>query len=162
MSSGNQFVDLIYILFFGFTIKQVADIVKSRRKIKTPIGTFSQRPRAIAIIMAFLLLFLGISFFFTNPGVIAFICTFIGLVYSYLAIEKIIISDEGIYFNGRFDAWDEIKQWEFQDNDKNLVLLTTKPNTKETRIIPIKPEDKVVINNLIRQRKSKKKNKVKK
>src|SRR5699024_586589 len=160
MSSGNQFVDLIYIMFFGFTLKQVVDIVKSRKKLKTPIATFSQRPRVIAVIMAFLLLFLGISFMLTNPGLIAVICIFIGLAYSYMSVEKIMVSEEGIYFNGRFDRWDEIKQWTFDEGDKNLILKTTKPKNKETRVIPVKPEYKDILNNIIRQRKGKKKNKV--
>ena len=75
-------------------------------------------------------------------------------------MQRIVIGDERIFSNEKFDTWKNVKQWGFDKNRKYLNLSVMSNGKSSVRMISIRPQDAEKINEIVRKYKNKKKNKV--
>ncbi len=152
----EQILQIVYFIMFLFIAKQIYNIITTRRSIKSKIiATYSPKSKILVGAISGMLVILGVMTIYTkNYFGIVYLLT--GLGFMYMFSEKIIIYEIGVYYNGRFDNWDEIKKWFYSDATKTLEFTTTKQGNKANRTIPVKPEDKDEILTIIKGKKNKK------
>ncbi len=158
----NRIIQIIYFLMFLFILKQLYNIFSLKRSIKSKkIAIYNPKVKIYIGFLVMALLALGIMTII-NKDYFGIIYILTGLGFAYVFLDKVIIYEDGIYYNGRIDKWSEIKKWSYADKSSNIKMDTTKPGNKAYRLIPVKYEDKDAILAVIASRKNKKKNKVKK
>lgn len=149
----GSFFELLLIAIFIFACKQIYDAYKVRKTIGPVKLQVNQKRKIIILIAAPGMIILGLVELIRTRSIYAILYIFLGLVFTYLTLEKICLTDKGIYFNGRFDLWENVKKWEFSDKDTILVLKTKNYGKENMRYIPINSEDKSVLNQFIREHK---------
>ncbi|WP_099203709.1 DUF5673 domain-containing protein [Miniphocaeibacter massiliensis] len=158
----NRIIQIIYFLMFLFILKQLYNIVNVKKSIEgKKLAVYNPKVKIYIGLLVVALLLLG-TMTLVNKDYFGIIYILTGLGFAYVYVDKVIVYETGIYYNGRLDSWNEIKKWTYDARTSNLRLETTKPGNKAYRSIPIKNEDKENILSIIRNRKNKKKNKVKK
>lgn len=158
---SEEILQILFILVLLFIGKQLFDGYKNRKRLEDPISLFNQRTRLLMAVSSGMLVALGVFYMIMQPGIMAAVYILLGIAFIYLTFEKIQIAGNGIYYNGKLTRWTSIKQWGFTSDGKFLNLEVHENNRKIGRMIPTKPEDRETINNLIRQAKSKKANRLK-
>lgn len=151
---NNEMITALYTMMFVFVLFMGYKIFKTRKSIGEQKVEFPQKSKLLQYVLIGLLVAMMIMI----PELyMKLMLMGIATYFFYASYEKISFSDTGIYFNGRFDDWEDIKQWTFDKKDQ-LVLSTSKGGNTGQRALPVRPEDKDAINKVIRSYKSKKKN----
>lgn len=152
----EQILQIVYFLMFLFIAKQIYNIITTKRNIDSKIiSTYAPKSKVLIGAISGMLVVLGIMTIYTkNYFGIIYLLTGLGFIYMFT--EKITVYELGIYYNGRFDNWDEIKKWFYNDATKTLELATTKQGNKANRSIPVKPEDKDELLTIIKGKKNRK------
>ncbi|MDO5754617.1 MAG: DUF5673 domain-containing protein [Tissierellia bacterium] len=153
--TGNTILDLMFILVLVFAGKQLYNVYKSKSNLSKVIAKFPQRKKSIMLFASSALIILGIVYFTQNPGIIGAVYILLGIVFLFLTSEKIVFTEDGVYFNGKYDSYKEIRKWAFDDKEKTLYLTIKERGKELNRIIPINPEDKIMIHEIIKSKKKK-------
>ncbi len=152
--NSNDMILAIYTMMFVFVLYMSYKIFNIRKQISGERKNFSQKSKILQYVLIGLLL----AMIFMVEGLyLKILLLGISTYFVYNSTEKITLSESGIYFNGRLEAWDNIKQWTFNDKTGQLVVTVNSPRPGTTVAFPTKLEDKEEINKTIRQYKSKKK-----
>lgn len=153
----NQILKIVYAIFLVYILKQIYSIIKVRKEVKSDVlAYYAPKTRMLSTILAVLLVLLG-GITIATKDYFGIVFILIGIGFGYINMEKVIVYNTGLYFNGRMDTWDEVKQWQYNDKTNNLELRTSKIGAKENRFIPIKPEDRDELLTIIKNIKRKKK-----
>ena len=153
--SGNQFLDFLFLVMIAFTLYKVVNIYKARKGIVRKIHTFPQRKRWFFIITSTLLLMLGTVYLFIYPGIMGIVYIFLGAYFVYIANEPIIFAEEGLYFNGNLDSWEDLGKWAFTEDGKYLNISFKKQGKDQIRTLPVRIEDQERMQNIILRKKRK-------
>ena len=148
---------ILYFLIFLFIGKQIFDIFKAKRSISSSkLNSFYPKAKVSMGFVSGALIVLGVYSIAIRDyfGVVYLLA---GLGFTFLTSEKIVVYEEGIYHNARFDKWDEIKRWSYDDKTNTLKLTTTKVGSKSERLLPIKYENKEAVLEIIKSKKKKRK-----
>ena len=161
MGNKLEMLDFIYILILGFELSVASKIYKNFKKTGANSVEFKQRNKNLLSITAFLLVVVSAINMFYSVNLASSIYMAVGAVFLYIAyMQRIVIGDEGIFSNGKFDTWKNVKQWGFDKNRKYLNLSVMSNGKFSVRMISIRPQDAEKINEIVRKYKNKKKNKV--
>lgn len=151
--NSNDLILAIYTMMFVFVLYMSYKIFNVRKQITGERKNFTQKGKILQYVLIGLLL----AMIFMVEGLyLKLLLLGISTYFVYNSTEKITISESGIYFNGRLEAWDNIKQWTFNEKTGQLVVTVNSPRAGNTVMFPTKTEDKDEINKLIRQHKKKK------
>lgn len=150
---SDEMILALYTIMFAFVVYMSYKTFTIRKDIKGEQITFNQKPKILQYILVGLLL----AMIFMVQGIyLKIILLGISTYFVYNSTEKISFSEHGIYHNGRLEAWDDIKQWQFDDKKDTLIVHTSKKKPNNVRIYPTRKEDKDEINKTIRKFKQKK------
>lgn len=150
-ASGGSLVLGIYTVMGLFTMYMLFNTIMVRKKLKKAIKVFDPRFKILQSILIAMLLYMS---FFTKSLYLKIVVIFIALFFTYMSFERIRITEDGIYYNGRLDKWEDIDRWEFHPKG-NLMLTILRG--KSSRVIPFKVEDKSEADKIIKEYKSAKK-----
>lgn len=149
MSTGNQFLDFLLIMMIAFTSYQMINTFNARRRIKKVIQVFPQRKRWFFVITSFLLLILGTAYLFIDPSVMGVVYILLGAYFVFIANEPIIFANEGLYFNGKINPWEDLGKWAFSDDGKYLSISFKRGGKDQIRTLPVRKEDQERMQNMI-------------
>lgn len=158
----TQVLQVLYVIILLFILKQIYNAINTKRRIDGKIiAVYMPKSRVVMAIAAGLLAMMGaFSVFAKDYFGLVYIAA--GLGFGYLTMEKILVYDTGLYYSGRFDKWEDIKKWSYDNSANLLEIETTRLGNKANRTIPLKFEDKDEILTIIKSKKNKKKSKSRK
>lgn len=145
---STDIVLMLYTILAMFVLLMSYKIFKYKTGKKTILASFNQQRK----ITTYILLFLIVWMMFLEMGIyLKIILLIISIYFIYVGLEKVEISDQGIYHNGRFIAWDNLKKWSF--DEKKGTLFTQGKDNKTNVVFFTRIEDKEAISNLIKENK---------
>lgn len=148
----NNFIQIVYLIMFLFVLFLSYKIISTRTKLPKVQDKFKQKLNPMVVVLN-LLLFVMI---FTVEGIfLKFMIISIILYFLYANTEPIILTDMGIYYGGRLDGWEDIKQWAYDDKKKFLVIVLKINGRDQQRLLPVDPKEKDRIMKAIRTYKKK-------
>jgi len=113
---------------------------------KLDMSTCRGKYNIFAIVLSFLLIIHWLIFHREENDGYAFIITFL-LVYSFYPKWMIIFGENGIVFDNKFVAWDEIKKCRFMESDGKLKISHGPLYSED--ILKIKPQFNKECRNLL-------------
>lgn len=131
---NNNSMTFIYVLYGGmilyFIYRQIAGY-RERQKIQGQVlSTFRKEISKVTYILGALIIGFGI-FSIVNkqyiPGALMIILVIVLLIDTR---DSIIVTEAGIYAQGKFLLWSQIKKWAF-DLDSSELVLTYKEDIQE-------------------------------
>ncbi|NLW51996.1 MAG: hypothetical protein GXY87_01340 [Tissierellia bacterium] len=159
-SEGLNQLSIIYIMYGGLIIYFLYKLFKNYRVQRQITGTqrheFSKNISKYLYILGAMIIAFGI-FNIINKEYAAG-SLMIGLIaVLYLdSLEKIIITEDGIYGQGKYVRWDAIKKWGFDSDTNDLIAKYKEGYEEKTFNLRVSKDDFVPINTLIRKYKLKK------
>lgn len=151
-TAGNAKTDnmimILYGLMFLFVCYQAFKSFRDRRKVRGNVKVFAQKRRNANIIMSVLMVVLGIL---TQDAIMTTIMITIGIFFTWQSYETILLGDTGIYAHARFDTWDKVLKWGWDQEKAVLEMKIEKgPRQAEYRAIQAQHGDMLEINEIIR------------
>lgn len=136
----DQTVTMVYTLMFVFLLFLFSKIVKTRMGLGEGQVKFRQRPKT-ALLVLNLGLLTAMVFIAEGLYLRTVILATIGY-FLYVNREPIILSQRGLYFNGRLDRWEDLKKWSYNDDSEELDLIFKVDGRDLERLLPVDPRDK--------------------
>lgn len=136
----DQTVTMVYTLMFVFLLFLFSKIVKTRMGLGEGQVKFRQRPKTALLVLNLGLLTAMVFIaegLYLRTVILATICYFL-----YVNREPIILSQRGLYFNGRLDRWEDLKKWSYNDDSEELDLIFKVDGRDLERLLPVDPRDK--------------------
>lgn len=148
--------NILYGIMFVVSLIIAFNIVKSKKNFGRIIETFEPRSSLYLVlfrILSAILVVFGIIYFMNDSKIFGLVCIVIGCVCGYVSLEKIILTENGLYYHAKLYLWNEIKHWGFSTG--NSFLIITLQNQRVQKI-PIQPEYHGAIQTIIKSEKRKK------
>ena len=159
-AQGTDQLTIIYIMYGGLIVYFLYKLFKNYKTKKKITGTqrheFSKTISKFLYVLGAMIIVFGIFNIVGEQYAAGLLM--IGLIaVLYLdTLDKIVITEDGIYGQGNYVTWDSIKKWGF-DADTNELVAQYKVGYEEKNFnLKVNKDDFVPINSLIRKYKLKK------
>lgn len=131
---NNNSMTFIYVLYGGmilyFIYRQIAGY-RERQKIQGQVlSTFRKEISKVTYILAALIIGFGIFNIVNKQYISGALMIILVIVLLIDTRDSIIVTEAGIYAQGKFLLWSQIKKWAF-DLDSSELVLTYKEDIQE-------------------------------
>ena len=149
---SNQLIILLYaglLLYFAYVMYK-----GNRQKKKLQGAQFAYRPTLgkLNMILSVFVLLAGVMSIVAHQWISGILMMLVVVMLFVKSREPVILAKNGIFGDDKFYAWTEIKQWAWDKQRGDLVLLTKEFGKNEVRnIIHVGPDHMMEVNEKIRE-----------
>lgn len=135
---------LIFILYQIFKGYKNSKLVSGEKKV------YPQKSQRIVFALSGLLVAMGLLSH--QDKLMSTIMVLMGVAFVVLTLDKTIVGESGIYGKGKYYEWDKLKKWGFNKKTGELQMRVKKATgEEEVHVIPLRPDDMIEVNTLIRK-----------
>lgn len=148
-------LNLIYMLYGGlilFFLYRMFKNSRERKKVKgNQIREFNKTYSKWIYILGGLIVVFGVMNIIAKQYLAGALMIILVLVLLLDQMDKILISEEGIYGQGTYIEWHELKKWAYNENTKDLNLITKAGGQEKNNVMKVDDKNLHEINDLIRK-----------
>lgn len=133
---SNTIILIVYAAMIIFMLYRLIKGMKTRKEnCKTNPITFKRSLGIFTPIMTGLIVLLGAWNIGAGAYITGIVMIVMGIMYLIMAMDPVVISEEGIYADSKFTEWNIVKKWYTDKKNGNLTILTKKAGRQSERYI---------------------------
>lgn len=146
---------LLYILYGGLIVfmlyKQVKNFKEKQKITGSDRHEFSRKYGKWVYSLGLLILVFGVVNVFDKQIVSGLLMIAVVLLLFVDLRDKLILTENGVYSQGKYVLWDSIKKWGFDEGTSDLVAKYKEGYEEKSLVARIEKNDMAKINDLIRK-----------
>lgn len=150
--AGNSFGLFLYGALFLFMLYNFIKGHRAKKHIKGERYEYDLQSRKSVLVLVVLVAVLGGVNIYTGNLLVGALMIGIAILFFLQTREKAVVSESGIYADGQYYSWDDVKRWGWDKQRGDLVVQTKEFGKQaENHYMRIGIDHMVDINNRIRQ-----------
>lgn len=137
-SSGFISDNILYIVYIGLFMYIMYQFIKGKKAKKDLQGERAvfRRPMTKSnIVFILLIIIFGAVNIYGTQYLIGAIMIILGTILALQTQDSIIVAENGIFGDGKFYPWDQVKRWGWNQDRGDLVLLLKEYGKKEENAV---------------------------
>lgn len=133
---SNIIILLVYAGMIAFMIYRLLKGNKIRKEnCKTNPLIFKRALGIFTPIMTAVIVLLGAWNIGAGAYITGIVMIVMGIIYLLMAMDPVVISEEGIYADSKFTEWNIVKKWYTDKKNGNLTILTKQGGRQSERYV---------------------------
>ncbi len=144
----------IYILYGGLILMLLVKYIKSlslKSKIKLDKKEYVKPRNKWTYYLSAIIIGFGFMNILGKQTLVGILMVTLAVLFIITTNEKMFITEDGIFDQGTYIKWDELKKWGFDLKNSELVLKSKIGYEEKVNYVKVKEDDVDEINELIRK-----------
>ena len=148
----DKMIAIIYLVLAAFFMYQFYKGYKAKKKLAEPKYAFSRTPKKLNLALVGCIVVFAVLTIISKAYISGAAMLLLAVFFFLSLKEKIFVAGNGIYGDGAFYPWEELRKWGWDKENGDLVLLLKKHGKpEENRVIRVGQENMVAVNDRIRE-----------